>query len=177
MFEGGSRVPLIVNWKGTVAGGRTSGDLVDFTDMLPTFAALAGAPLPSSPALDGRSFAPQIRGERGSPRPWVYVQHNTAHEWYALEHGSKLTQAGDLFDMADAPFAEKLVSPGEPNEVALAARERLQAALNGLNPAAGKLAPERKPGDLEKAKKKKKQKRKAAAAKERPVADAVAPPK
>ena len=50
MFEGGSRVPLIVNWKGTVAAGRTSDNLIDFTDVLPTFAELAGAPLPSQPA-------------------------------------------------------------------------------------------------------------------------------
>lgn len=175
MFEGGSRVPLVVNWKGTVAAGRTSDNLIDFTDMLPTFAELVGAPLPASPALDGRSFAPQIRGERGNPRQWVYVQHNTAHEWYALEHGWKLTQAGDLFDMSDAPFAEKLVSPGEPNEVALAARGRLQTALDRLNPAAGKLAPVKNTTGL--SKKAKKKKKKAAAAKEPPAPDEAAPAK
>ncbi len=156
MFEGGSRVPLIVNWKGNVAPGRTSDDLIDFTDLLPTFAELAGARLPASPVLDGRSFAPQIRGERGTPREWVYVQHNTAHEWYVLEHGWKLTQAGNLFDMSDAPFAEKPVSPGEANDAARAARDRLQTVLDRLNPAAGKLAPERTAEDLAKAKKKKK---------------------
>ena len=156
MLEGGSRVPLIVNWKGTVAPGRTSEDLIDFTDLLPTFAELASATLPAIPVLDGRSFAPQIRGESGTPRKWVYVQHNTAHEWYALEHGWKLNQAGDLFDMSDAPFAEKPVSPGEANDSARAARDRLQTVLDQLNPAAGKLAPERTPEDLAKAKKKKK---------------------
>src|SRR5262249_3723391 len=123
MFEGASRVPLIFNWQGKLAPGRTSDDLIDFTDALPTFAELAGAPLPASPVLDGRSFAPQVRGEHGNPRQWVYVQHNTAREWYVLEHGWKLTHAGDLFDMSDAPFAEKAVSPGEPNDAAHAARE------------------------------------------------------
>lgn len=167
MFEGGSRVPLIVNWKGTVAGGRSSDDLVDFTDMLPTFAELAGASLPASPVLDGRSFAPQIRGGRGSPRPWVYVQHNTAHEWYVLEHGWKLTHSGDFFDMSDAPYAEKLVSPGDTNDAAIAARERLQVALDRLNPAAGKLAPVKASSEeSRKAKKKKKRKAQAAATKE-----------
>jgi arylsulfatase A len=174
MFEGGSRVPLIVNWKGTVAAGRTSDNLIDFTDMLPTFADLAGASPPTNPALDGRSFAPQIRGERGSPREWIYVQHNTAREWYVLEHGWKLTHAGDLFDMSDAPFAEKPVSPGEANDAARAARERLQTALDKLNPAAGKLAPERKPEDLAKAKKKKK---KANAAKKQAAPDGATPAK
>jgi hypothetical protein len=84
------------------------------------------------------------------------VQHNTAHEWYVLEHGWKLTQAGDLFDMSDAPFAEKLVSPGDANDAAQAARERLQTKLDQLNPAAGKLVAERTSEELAKAKKKKK---------------------
>lgn len=179
MFEGGSRVPLIVNWKGTVATGRTSDDLIDFTDMLPTFAGLAGAMLPTTPALDGHSFAPQIKGERGTSREWIYVQHNTAHEWYALEHGWKLTHAGDLFDMSDAPFAEKLVSPGGEKAAAQAARGRLQAALNQLNPAAGKLAPERSAEELAKAKRQRQKQRKkekekaAAAAKEQSVPGAT----
>jgi arylsulfatase A len=165
MFEGGSRVPLIVNWKGTVEGGRSSEILIDFTDVLPTFAELGGASVPASPALDGRSFAPQIRGEKGTPRDWVYVQHNTAHEWYVLERGWKLTQAGDLFDMSDAPFAEKLVSQGETNVAAQAARARLQAVLDQLKPQDGKLAPERSAAEIANKKKKNKKKR-AAAAKE-----------
>jgi arylsulfatase A len=174
MFEGGSRVPLIVNWKGTISAGRSSKQLIDFTDVLPTFADLGRAPLPTEPPLDGRSFAPQIRGEAGAQRDWVYVQHNTAHEWYVLEPGWKLTHAGDLFDMSDAPFAEKPVPPGEANAEANAARTRLQAVLAHLNPAAGKLAPIRTAAEL--SKKAKKKKRQAAAAKaRRESANAPAP--
>ncbi len=172
MLEGGSRVPLIVTGPGTGTAGRSDNSLIDFTDALPTFAELAGATVPASPALDGRSFAPQIRGERGTPRESVYVQHNTAHEWYVLENGWKLTQDGDLYDMADAPFAETLVSAGETNDKAQAARVRLQAILDKLNPAAGKLSPVKDAAALAKAKKlnkiknkKKKEKEKAEAAK------------
>ena len=42
MLEGGSRVPLIVNWPGTTPAGKVRKDLTDFTDFLPTFAELAG---------------------------------------------------------------------------------------------------------------------------------------
>jgi arylsulfatase A len=175
MFEGGSRVPLIVNWRGTVAPGRTSEDLIDFTDVLPTLAEVAGASAPASPPLDGRSFAPQIRGERGHPREWVYVQHNTAREWYVLEHGWKLARAGELFDMSDAPFAEKPISPGEANPTAQAARDRLQAVLDELNPDTGKLAPE-KTGEPSK-KAKKKQRAKEAAAKPDAVPASTEPKK
>ncbi|HEY1083540.1 MAG TPA: sulfatase-like hydrolase/transferase [Prosthecobacter sp.] len=176
MLEGGSRVPLIVNWKGTVQAGGSSDDLIDFTDMLPTFADVAGATPPASPVLDGRSFAPQIRGDKGSPREWIYVQHNTAHEWYVRSRGWKLTQAGDLFDMSDAPFAEKAVPPGEQK----AERERLQAVLAQLNPAAGKLVAQRTPEEIEEARKKNKRKRnkeKAEAAKKKQAAEGTPPAK
>src|SRR6185295_11364685 len=51
-FEGGVRVPAIFWWPGTVAPGvvREMGSLLD---VLPTLAALAGAPLPSGRTLDG----------------------------------------------------------------------------------------------------------------------------
>ena len=141
MLEGGSRVPLIASWKGTIAEGRVLKDLVDFSDFLPTFVELAGGSLPGETKLDGQSFAPRLRGEPGKPRPWVYVQHNTAHEWYVLEQGWKLTHRGELFDMSDAPFVEKPAPQEGASDAAKAARQRLQAALDELNPAAGKLAP------------------------------------
>ena len=74
LTEGGSRVPLIANWPGVTPAGAVRKDLVDFSDMLPTFAELAGAKLPAEPKIDGHSFAPQLRGEKGQPREWAYVQ-------------------------------------------------------------------------------------------------------
>jgi len=159
LLEGGSRVPLIASWKGTVAEGRALKDLVDFSDFLPTFAELAGAPLPDGVTLDGQSFAPQLRGEKGRPRQWIYVQHNTAPEWYVLEQGWKLTHRGELFDMTDAPFVEKPVATDAQSEVALAARQRLQAVLDKLNPTASVTDSKRKKGDNEQKKKKKERKK------------------
>jgi hypothetical protein len=48
-----------------------------------------------------------------------------------------LNQAGELFDMSGAPFEEKLVAADTQNQAAAAARTRLQAALDQLNPAGG----------------------------------------
>jgi arylsulfatase A len=161
MLEGGSRVPLIVSGKGRIAAGRVLQDLVDFSDILPTFAELAGAATPQGVTLDGRSFAPQLRGEPGNPRSWVYVQHNTAPEWYVLEQGWKLTQSGQLFDMSDAPFVEQLVPAETASDSATAARQRLQAVLDKLSPIASPLVasdgkPPAKATTSTKAKKKKK---------------------
>ena len=57
--------------------------------------------------------------------------------WYVREADWKLNQAGELFDMSDAPFAEKLVPAEATDAAAMAARKRLQAALDALNPAGG----------------------------------------
>jgi arylsulfatase A len=135
MLDGGGRVPLIVSWPGVTPAGRVSADLVDSSDFLPTFAALAGAKLPEKTVIDGRSFAAQLRGETGGPRSWVF--HQLARNWYVREAGWKLNQAGELFDMSDAPFAEKLVASGAETPAARAARQRLAAALAQLNPAGG----------------------------------------
>lgn len=77
MLEGGSRVPLIVNWPGTTPSRVVRKDLVDFSGMLPTFVELGGGTLPAGITIDGRSFAPQIHGQKGSPREWVYIQLGT----------------------------------------------------------------------------------------------------
>jgi arylsulfatase A-like enzyme len=136
MLEGGSRVPLIANWKGTTPAGKVLDDLVDFSDFFATFAELAGAAMPQGVTFDGRSFAPRLRGEKGSPREWVFVQ--LGPNWYVREQGFKLTQSGELFDMSDAPFVEKPVAADDPDPAAKAARKRLQGVLEELNPAGGK---------------------------------------
>lgn len=135
MLDGGGRVPMIVSWPGVTPAGKVSADLVDSSDFLPTFAALAGAKLPETTVIDGRSFAAQLRGEKGEPRPWIFNQ--LARNWYVREAGWKLNQAGELFDLSDAPFAEKLVAAGSESPAARAARQRLSAALAQLNPAGG----------------------------------------
>lgn len=135
MLEGGALVPMIANWPGTVTAGKVSAELIDSTDFVPTFAELAGAKLPEKTQIDGHSFAPQLRGGRGEPRDWVFIQ--LARQWYVRTTGWKLNQAGELFDMSGAPFEEKLVPADSPNPAALAARRRLEAALQQLNPAGG----------------------------------------
>ena len=71
-YEGGVCEPFIVNCPGTVAAGVETDALTDFTDLLPTFAALGGAPLPKGVTLDGKSFAPLLLGKANdSPRDWI----------------------------------------------------------------------------------------------------------
>jgi arylsulfatase A len=139
LLEGGSRVPLIANWKGVTPAGRVLKDLVGFSDFHATFAEMAGAKLPEGVTLDSQSFAPQLRGQPGRPREWIFVQLGS--KWYVRETDWKLNNDGELFDMKEAPFEEKLVAADAQDTVAAAARKRLRAVLDQLNPAGGKIDP------------------------------------
>jgi len=134
MTEGGSLVPLIVNWPNAIKKGIVSKDLIDATDFIPTFAELAGAPLPTNNILDGKSFAYQLKGSSGTPRDWIFTE--LGNDWYVRSSNWKLNRAGKLFDMRNAPFEEKEVNIDETNKVE---KEKLQKILDGLNPAAGYL--------------------------------------
>jgi arylsulfatase A len=135
-LEGGSRVPLVCNWPGVAPAGKVLKDLVDFSDMYATFAEVAEAKLPEGVTIDGQSYAPQLRGEAGKPREWVFVQLGA--KWYVRSPGWKLNESGEFFDMKDAPFVEKPVAADTTDAAARAGREQLQKALASLNPASGK---------------------------------------
>jgi arylsulfatase A len=136
MMEGGSRVPLIASWPGTTPAGVVNRDLTDFSDFFPTFAEVAGAAVPASLKIDGRSFAPQLRGRTGSPREWVYVE--LAGRSYVRDARYKLTNGGELFDMKDAPFNEIPIPRGAETGEARTARSRLQRVLAEHPTAPGK---------------------------------------
>ena len=67
MYEGGIRVPGIIEWPARIPAPRTTDVAAVTSDMLPTLAALAGQPLPDRP-LDGIDLEPLING-RMTSRP------------------------------------------------------------------------------------------------------------
>lgn len=135
MKEGGGLVPFFAVWPGVTPAGRINAHVADASDLLPTFAEVAGAALPAGRVIDGRSLVSQLKGDTKSPRTWAFCQ--LSNNYYVREAGWKLDQSGTLYDMKDAPFKEVAVAADTKDEAALAARQRLAAALAGLNPAAG----------------------------------------
>ena len=68
-WEGGLRVPGIFRWPGKIAAGQVSDEIASTLDLLPTFAAIAGADLPSGRKLDGIDLWPWLSGRvERSPR-------------------------------------------------------------------------------------------------------------
>jgi len=107
----GMHVPLIANWPGHVPSGRVNGDLVDSTDFLPTVCEAAGAKVPGSLTLDGRSFLPQALGDKGNPRDWIYcwfsMQGGPTGREFAMNKEYKLYRAGRFFNLKDDPSEER----------------------------------------------------------------------
>jgi arylsulfatase A-like enzyme len=58
LYEGGHRVPFIARWPGKIQAGSTSDELIALVDMPATFAAMAGADLPSDAAPDSFNVLP-----------------------------------------------------------------------------------------------------------------------
>jgi arylsulfatase A len=135
MKEGGGLVPFFAYWPGVMVSGKVNDNVADASDLLPTFAEIAGAPLPTGRVIDGRSLVSQFKGDTKSPRTWAFCQ--LSNNYYVREAGWKLDQSGTLYDMKDAPFQEVAVAADGKDAAAIAARQRLTAALTGLNPAAG----------------------------------------
>ena len=95
----------------------------------------SGGELPKNVVFDGQSLAPQLIGQSGKPREWVYNQ--LASMWYVRDARWKLNHLGELFDMSDAPFAEKRIEANNVDPNAVAARQRLADVLSKLDPAGG----------------------------------------
>ena len=60
--EGGARVPFFACWPGKIKPGQEIDRVAAHIDILPTFAALAGAELPSN-QVEGRSLLPLLEGQ------------------------------------------------------------------------------------------------------------------
>jgi arylsulfatase A-like enzyme len=61
LYEGGVRVPLLVQWNGMISPGSETDHISAFQDIMPTFAEIAGISIPEQ--ADGTSFLPILQGK------------------------------------------------------------------------------------------------------------------
>ncbi len=136
--DAGMRVPLIVDWRGVTRvtpSGKVLPDLVDSTDFLPTMFDAIGAKLPPDRVADGHSFMPQLRGQKGTPREWIYCHYDPrpGHDKdqyglliFARNQRYKLYSDGRLFDIDADVLEEHPLAPGAAAPV----RKKLQAVID-----------------------------------------------
>ncbi len=73
LWEGGIRVPTLARWPASIPAGRVSTHPSQFHDWMPTFADLAGLPLPFR--SDGVSLVPDLTGTGSQREGVVYVEY------------------------------------------------------------------------------------------------------
>ena len=149
--EGGTRIPLILSWPGTIKRGSTCDDMVHVQDFGPTLLELAGADDPARAPCDGVSFAPQLLGKPGTPREH-FIGYG-AHESIWLDriraelgkpdlqayrqvwvHGRrfKLYNDGRFYDLKTDLAEAHRILPGKGTPEAEATRRKYQTILDGL---------------------------------------------
>ena len=78
LYEGGIRVPFIVNWPAKIKGNKISNHVGAFWDVLPTLAGITGA---NAPKNDGISFLPALLQRPQPKHDFLY--------WEFYENGFK----------------------------------------------------------------------------------------
>lgn len=141
VFEAGTRVPFVLRWPARVAPG-VSHALVSQLDLLATFAALAGQPVPPGAARDSRDASAALVG--GDPKGSAYVIEHAVNgrlglrtaRWKYIEPGPGQPKnfnsnielgnnaTAQLYDLETDPGETKNVAAGYPQKV-----EELSALL------------------------------------------------
>ena len=119
-YEGGIRVPLIMQWQGHLPAGKTYGQPVVTRDLLPTFAKAAGISLPGNVEFDGVDLSPYFTGKNNAaPHDALFWRAGKARavrkgKWKLLEFGDSFTR---LFDLSEDIGETRDVAEQHPNVV------------------------------------------------------------
>ena len=85
-FEGGVRVPFVARWPGRIPRGATASQPAMTIDLLPTLAALAGAPVDGR--VDGLDIWTLLSSPAGAPSPHDALYFYWGDELHAVRHGN-----------------------------------------------------------------------------------------
>jgi arylsulfatase A-like enzyme len=121
-WEGGTRVPFVAQWKGTLPAGRVYEQPVLNLDVLPTVLTAAGVAIDPAWKLDGVDLLPHFVGEN-TPRPHQTLYWRFGEQW-AVRHGDlKLVVARggsgqpELYDLASDIGEQKNLAATRPEDV------------------------------------------------------------
>jgi arylsulfatase A-like enzyme len=137
LYEGGLRVMAFARWPGQIEAGTVSDLACTFSDMMPTFAEITGAKLPT--LAEGISIAPTLLGREGQrSHEWMYWGGRNRWalrmgKWKALGNAKGncqlydlSTDVGEQLDVAAEhadvvakmkAIADKACDPGQMGEI------------------------------------------------------------
>lgn len=123
LFEGGIRVPLFMKWPAAIQPGTVVDEPVAHVDMMPTLAAVAGAPLPTGVEIDGQNILPLATGNGEFARPGDAIFWSSGYYRVVRAGGWKLQVNGRqnkswLFDLNNDPTEQTNLAASEPEKLA-----------------------------------------------------------
>lgn len=118
LTEGGIRVPAIARWPARIRAGQTVDFPWAFWDVLPTFAELAAAPVPSG--LDGMSIVPTLLGRSQKPHDYFYWEFHEGGfsqavrmgPWKGIRKG--LDGPVELYNLGEDLRESRNLAPDQP---------------------------------------------------------------
>jgi arylsulfatase A-like enzyme len=136
LYEGGTRVPALVNWPGHVKAGTVVEGMMHVVDMFPTLLAVSGGSAAKSKALDGLDVWPTIA--EGKPSPRTEVVYNIEVFRAGVRQGdwklvwrAPLPSAPELYNIAQDPSEKKNLAAENPDKVA-ALQKRANELAGGM---------------------------------------------
>ena len=142
-YRGGTRVPAFWRWPAKFKGGVDINRLTAHVDIFPTFAEIAGQPVPKNQKLDGRSLLPLLadpnaawadrtlfthvgRWEKGHAAESKTNSCSVRNARYHLVNATNKGEKWELFDVEQDPGEKTNIIEQNP-EMAKELRARLDA--------------------------------------------------
>lgn len=138
--EWGIHVPFIVYWKDHIKPGQVNNNMIDFTDVLPTFCDAAQYKIPESFHVDGTSFYNQLIGAKNAAkRDWTFGWYYPAWGMGKFKnaiwiqeptHTYKLYKTGEFYNLKkdigeQHPLTDEELTKAEKKE-----KEKLMNEMN-----------------------------------------------
>lgn len=112
-WEGGHRMPFVARWPGRIQAGSASDETISFVDMMATFAAITGSPLPEGAGPDSYNVLPAFLGNTGAEPIREALVHD-AVQFDAIRQGPwKLIRGRGSGGFINEP-TQRDPEPGEP---------------------------------------------------------------
>ncbi|WP_165246051.1 sulfatase-like hydrolase/transferase [Paludisphaera soli] len=129
LWEGGIRVPGVASWPGRLPAGTVSSVPISLIDLLPTFAAAAGATVDPSWNIDGANLLPSWQGHESLKARKLFWEWRAegSDQVAAIEGDYKLvvTRGGkpELYNVTNDPAERRDVAAERPDLVTALKRE------------------------------------------------------
>ena len=124
-YEGGLRVPGILEWPARIKESRQTDFPTVTSDYFPTALAAVGLPLPNDRAYDGINLLPIIEREPDYKRPPIGFHCNGMEAWIStpykivrsLKNKRQQSLDWELYNLVDDPFEENNLATSKPDLV------------------------------------------------------------